>query len=599
MWLQYFQTLLCSSGSAVSILFIISLAGTSALGRIFARGSDHEEYSGLFSDFDVVEINEGLDEDMSLLQDEHFQEIMMLVQQLPREERRDRNQSFMRALSNKEGGLANGLIWVKEELHPSTSKILMEDHDFTATWMERLIDTINDLKKCVKIKCSRGEESRYDILSLLTRFKAILFIYADILKDAMVVMALLSILGLAFFWDIFSFSSLITWILLFSIIIPLAISTCSVIRKNPTIILGWKTWAKYKKEDREPSWKELLAMRLVAGFLWFAVPALIINAQEEAKAARKKLLESMARDLGKDNTVPRTSLGQLHKLNNFLEASGKQILIFRTNELGLEIVIQLVIQLLMLLLSPTYTTHTATHAGLQAIFETDFASTAKLASDYGVNIPGKLEDITKGLIIFSLLWSIKTAATSYIKVKTEEKLELFTLFSKLVLGLRSLLVYAVRILCMLAFFGPPLGLIDCLAHWKAAQLEENPPDFTEWTVIGLGQSLAVFSGLLLLQMTFMTMLKCVLSKDFKKAIMSGNLTSIVQHLVLTVNIPDNYKDWDQSEGGPGEHLRKKLDANRENVAMIIVHNISNLLLLVPLWKTGTISYSFRFFQRFF
>ena len=99
-------------------------------------------------------------------------------------------------------------------------------------------------------------------------------------------------------------------------------------------------------------------------------------------------------------------------------------------------------------------------------------------------------------------------------------------------------------------------------------------------------------------MTFMTMLKCVLSKDFKKAIMSGNLTSIVQHLVLTVNIPDNYKDWDQSEGDPGEHLRKKLDANRENVAMIIVHNVSNLLLLVPLWKTGTISYNFRFFQRF-
>ena len=100
MWLQcYFFNPLCSSGSAVSILFIISLVGTSALGRIFARGSDHEEYSGLFSDSDVVEIDEGLDGDMSLLQDEHFQEIMMLVQQLPREERRDRNQIFMKTLS--------------------------------------------------------------------------------------------------------------------------------------------------------------------------------------------------------------------------------------------------------------------------------------------------------------------------------------------------------------------------------------------------------------------------------------------------------------------------------------------------------------------
>ena len=87
-------------------------------------------------------------------------------------------------------------------------------------------------------------------------------------------------------------------------------------------------------------------------------------------------------------------------------------------------------------------------------------------------------------------------------------------------------------------------------------------------------------------MALMTLLKWALSKDFKEAFKDRNLSSITQHLFLTVNIPDNYKDWDQSGGSLAEHKQRKLEANRENLAMIIVHNISNLLLLVPLWTTG-------------
>ena len=138
-------------------------------------------------------------------------------------------------------------------------------------------------------------------------------------------------------------------------------------------------------------------MRITVGFLWFVAPALIVNAQEEAKAKRKKLLQSAARNLlqSEDRTVPRTSLKQLSTLNEFLKVAGKEILIFRKNELGLEIVIQLVVQFLMLLLSPTYTTHTATHSGLQAIFETDYTSTAKMASEYVVKDPLEHKQLNK------------------------------------------------------------------------------------------------------------------------------------------------------------------------------------------------------------
>merc|ERR1712228_550072 len=52
------------------------------------------------------------------------------------------------------------------------------------------------------------------------------------------------------------------------------------------------------------------------------------------------------------------------------------------------------------------------------------------------------------------------------------------------------------------------------------------------------------------------------------------------------NVPDNYADWDQSEGGQAEHKRRKSKSKSEIVAMIIVHNISNMLLIVPLWMTA-------------
>ena len=546
------------------LLFISSLVATSGLGKIFAQGRDHKN-----SESEVVDIN-GVDESS-----EYTREIMMVYQECQREERRKRNQTFLTTLSNNiGGGLANSLIWIKENLHPSTNKILIEDYNFTGNCCERLVDTLADAIENVRTKCSRGEESRWSLSSLMKTFKSALLIYADILKDVLIVMALLSILGVAFFWDIFSFSSLITWILLISIIVPLAISTVSVLRRDPSIILGWKY------HGSEHSSKKLLAMRLVVFFLWFAVPVLILITKEEAKFKQRRLLKQMARNL---DSVSMASLQQLRSVNKFLEASGKEILVFRRAELGLEVVIQPVVQLLMLLLSPTYTTNTATHSGLQAIFETDFTSMGETASKH---IPGNVEDITKGLLIFSVLWSIKTTATTYIKIKTEERQEVFTFASKSLLGVRSLLIYAVRITCILAFFGPALGLLDCLAHWKAAQLTKNPPHFTEWTVISLGASLAVFSALLFVQMALMTLLKWALSKDFKEALKDRNLSSITQHLFLTVNIPDNYKDWDQSGGSLAEHKQRKLEANRENLAMIIVHNISNLLLLVPLWTTG-------------
>ena len=110
----------------------------------------------------------------------------------------------------------------------------------------------------------------------------------------------------------------------------------------------------------------------------------------------------------------------------------------------------------MVLLGPTLTKHSATHTGLQKVYDEDQTGVSEVLSQYGKNITG--------LLVASILWSFKTIATTYIKIKTEERKEFFPAVPKIILGLRTHLVYSVRISCILSFFGPFLGLLDSLSH---------------------------------------------------------------------------------------------------------------------------------------
>ena len=106
--------------------------------------------------------------------------------------------------------------------------------------------------------------------------------------------------------------------------------------------------------------------------------------------------------------------------------------------------------LTMLLLSKT---NYPVVTGLQEIFSSDF------------------ED---ALLILSVCWSFKTGIVSFLKIHSEQKVGMLSGASKAVLGLRALLFSVTRIICVVAFFGPFLGLLDCLAHWKAQQKPLDP-----------------------------------------------------------------------------------------------------------------------------
>ena len=72
---------------------------------------------------------------------------------------------------------------------------------------------------------------------------------------------------------------------------------------------------------------------------------------------------------------------------------------------------------------------------------------------------------TVALLIFSTLWSFKTAAMTYVKIKTEEK-QCLKLLAKFVIGLRSMITFSVRIVCFISYFAPFIGLLGIMNHYK-------------------------------------------------------------------------------------------------------------------------------------
>ena len=203
-------------------------------------------------------------------------------------------------------------------------------------------------------------------------------------------------------------------------------------------------------------------------------------------------------------------------------------------------------------------------------------------------------------------------------MKARGKVEMLALPAKILLAVRSLLVYSVRLSCIVAFFGPFLGLFNVLAHWKAEQMvldfkvfnrshlytslkgsgslplevvyranysdPENPlpPSYTIYTQVTLGTSFALFLVLLIIQSLVNLLLETRLSQEFKEA----KLTTKMQHLLESVNRGDSFMDWDMGLGTLSDYQRKWWNVMAETIVMIGVQLGTNLALLIPLWVTS-------------
>ena len=269
------------------------------------------------------------------------------------------------------------------------------------------------------------------------------------------------------------------------------------------------------------------------------------------------------------------------------------------------------LQVTLLLLTLT---ETATVGGFEAYFERN--------SLLGVRIKPTT------LIILSIIWSLKTLILMHVKSLSLEK-GYFRLKVKFVAFLWGLVSSMKRVIVIVSFFVPSLGLFDLLWHWHAEQYPfqvrldlakrsnmtqdakiklynmteevswsdldrwcyENPqnpkaPDYDLYTGLTAKWSLATFFLILFLHLVAVFLVKWYTSDEFRMG--KGTVFQKSNHVILNTNIPRAFRDWDYGNLSLEEHRRRYRRTEKEMVCLILVNQVFNLMLLVPLWYTGMI-----------
>ena len=598
-----------------------------------------------------------LENDTRLIESEWVKEAMMQLQELPREERQERNKNFVKSIAEYRGSKEEGFVWMNEKLHGETCKRILADIDWTGGMKNKAEEKVEDSKNAVRdmLGCAAAPKADgMSFCSVLKRIRMVFLLYFDVVKDILVFSAVANIvyhmntcgtssnetLSLCWGecdnnnaqegWSWCAIGSMMTpkdfptglvALMFLSIVIPLTLSAITMMFRDPTFILGGEAWYKYKKN--KPSLCRIAIMKIFIFVFYLAMPAILINVREAAKSRLQLWIESK-REETKENKITVAHLRRIRLVNDYLEETRVAFLIFKRNELTLENVLQIFLQGVMVLLSPHYTPHSATNSGLQSVFKDSgdtngngtscewYQTACQVESTISQWMPvdeatGKRESSLRMILIFSVVVSIKTTASTYVKIKTEEKIKFFPLLSKLFLALRALVAYSARAACIVGFFVPFLGLLDVLAHWKAEQ--SNQPTFkndtaarddfcnseqdgTELTIGRChyskytGVTLQVAFGFFMLGLFVQTgiglLVKLAMNKQFRKTTFASKL----QHIALIVNLPDNYGDWTSGGGDPEELRRRRKMHLVENFIMILLQFISHLLMVIPFYVTG-------------
>ena len=235
---------------------------------------------------------------------------------------------------------------------------------------------------------------------------------------------------------------------------------------------------------------------------------------------------------------------------------------------GTEVYYQIALQTTLLLMTQT---ETATTSGLQTFFQ----------QDSFLGIPMKA---TTALIL-STVWSLKTSVMLHLKTIKVQK-GFFGFKASFAVFFWGLMGSLRRILSMICFFVPSLGISNILNHWLAEQYyfgirrqyyliskydevhlfnltepllwreldrwnyygdidEPTAPSYSLYTGMTLKWTFVTFFIMMLFHLVSMMIVKTFTSEEFKEDI---NLYSKLMHVVENLQCSFPYKDWDEDEG---------------------------------------------------
>ena len=409
--------------------------------------------------------------------------------------------------------------------------------------------------------------------------------YADSIKDGFVLYLMIDLNG---GWESlvnypWKFSSVTIMCMATSLIGPLLISGLQLAINNPGLIFNSK---------RKDKWSVTLmrvGVLMLSPFISILLNVANQSVEEEIREESKKSKgSSKLKELMIKKKKIKVELAQFTKV-----------------DLGTELIIQISLQLLLVLLNGT---KTPTTGGLEKLFEQ--------TSAFG--LPGST------IIFLTTLWSFKSCILLQRKViKTEKGFLPFT--SDLVITFWSTMAVGRRIMAIIVWFLPCLGLFNLLIHWKAEQIpfkvrmqhhENNimtagdiiqlnhmrrnvswtdidrweynstnpvPPHYSQYTGLALGESFGVFLALLALQMLTITIVKVLNAKNIKKERVFDVFTQIIENL----NFPFPHIDWDVEKQSTVDDYKQKLEEVNNEMAWSFGFNIFfNVLMFIPFWWTG-------------
>ena len=225
------------------------------------------------------------------------------------------------------------------------------------------------------------------------------------------------------------------------------------------------------------------------------------------------------------------------------------------------------------------------------------------------------------LLVLSIIWSIKTLFTLHLNSVSLEK-PYFPLMSQISLFAWTVFCMSKRILVMVMFFTPSLGLFNLLYHWKAEQIPfsvsqeslwregvlkqsshlylhnktpvlwshidrwdysaESPPDYSLYTGLSLRQYFLLFLAILAVHTVCVGIIKLILVKDFRRA----SLMEKFSHSLQNVSMPQPWRAWDADDGSVKEHRQRFQAEIVEIIFITAVNFVTNAGMLAPVFYLG-------------
>ena len=270
---------------------------------------------------------------------------------------------------------------------------------------------------------------------------------------------------------------------------------------------------------------------------------------------------------------------------------------------------QIALQVILLLMTLT---ETATTSGLQTFFKQD--------SFLGIPMTP-----TTALILSSA-WSLKTSVMLHVKSVKIQK-GFFGIKASIAVFMWGLMGSLRRILSIICFFVPSLGLFNILNHWQAEQYpfgirsqynlihkkdevylynltekvlwseldrwnyyedpqEPTPPSYSLYTGFTLKWTFAMFLVIMTFHALSMLLVKIFTSEEFKE---DRNAYSKLLHVVENINCSLPYRDWDEDEGKSNtkeEFTKRSKKTQCEMIVSQLVNIGFSMIMLIPLWFTG-------------